>query len=84
MQIEFTAGEWEALDQAQRTERRVRHWRRYQAIRLLAHGEPADAVASAVGCRRRCASSPPRPIRRSATTLVTSATNARVSGRTWR
>lgn len=51
MQIELTATDWEALDQAQRTERRVRHWRRYQAIRLLAHGEPPDAVATAVGCR---------------------------------
>jgi transposase len=50
MQIELTATEWAALDQAQHREPRVRHWRRYQAIRLLAHGEPADAVATAVGC----------------------------------
>jgi transposase len=51
LQIEFTATEWEEVDQAQRTERRVRHWRRYQAIRLLAQGKSPDAVASAVGCR---------------------------------
>jgi len=51
MKIELTARDWAALDQSQQRERRVRHWRRYQAIRLLACGESPDAVATAVGCR---------------------------------
>lgn len=51
MQIELNAHEWEELERAQRQERRVRHWRRYQAIRLLAQGQSPPAVAAAVGCR---------------------------------
>lgn len=51
MQIELSAREWNALEQAQHQEHRVRHWRRYQAIRLLAQGQSPQAVAQAVGCR---------------------------------
>ena len=51
MQIELTATEWTELDAAQHRERRVRHWRRYQAIRLLGQGETPQAVATAVDCR---------------------------------
>lgn len=51
MQIELSAGEWNELKQAQRQEHQVRHWRRYQAIRLLAQGQSPQAVATAVGCR---------------------------------
>jgi transposase len=51
MQIQLSATEWEELEHAQRQERRVRHWRRYQVIRLLAQGQSPQAVAAAVGCR---------------------------------
>jgi transposase len=51
MQIELSATEWDELEQAQRQERRVRHWRRYQAIRLIAQGQSPQTVAAAVGCR---------------------------------
>jgi transposase len=39
-----------ALDAALRTTRRVREWRRLQAVRLLADGQEAPAVAQALGC----------------------------------
>lgn len=51
MQIELNATQWDELDQAQRQEHRVRHWRRFQAIRLVAQGQSPQAVAAAVGCR---------------------------------
>jgi len=51
MQIELSASEWNELEHDQRQEQRVRHWRRYQAIRLLAQGQSPQAVAQAVGCR---------------------------------
>jgi transposase len=51
MQIQLNATEWNELEQAQRQERRVRQWRRYQAIRLVAHGQSPQEVATAVGCR---------------------------------
>ena len=51
MQIQLGSQEWSELEQAQRHEHRVRHWRRYQAIRLLAQGQSPQAVAAAVGCR---------------------------------
>ena len=51
MHIELSADERQALEQAQHGERRVRHWRRYQAIRLVAQGESPPAVATALGCR---------------------------------
>jgi transposase len=52
MQMPMSTNEWEDLERAQRGERRVRHWRRYQAIRLVAQGQTPDEVAAAVGCRR--------------------------------
>jgi transposase len=51
MAIELNEQDWRALEQAQAGERRVRHWRRYQAIRLLAQGQGPRAVAVALGCR---------------------------------
>ncbi len=38
-----------ALDAALRTTRRVREWRRLQAVRLVADGQEAPAVAQALG-----------------------------------
>lgn len=38
------------LDAAAGQERRVRRWRRYQAILLLADGQPPPQVAQALGC----------------------------------
>jgi transposase len=52
MQIQMSVTDWTDLEQAQRRQRRVRHWRRYQAIRLVAQGQTPQAVAAAVGCRR--------------------------------
>lgn len=51
MPLELSAQEHTELDRAQQGERRVRHWRRYQAIRLLAQGQLPRAVAVAVGCQ---------------------------------
>lgn len=51
MHIELSEHEQAELEQAQHRERRVRHWRRYQAIRLVAGGQAPQAVAAAVGCR---------------------------------
>ena len=48
--VEMTADERSALDSAQRGVRRVREWRRYQAVRLLADGHEANEVAAALGC----------------------------------
>jgi transposase len=53
MALMLTAGERAALAAAEAGERRVRHWRRYRALRLLAEGRPPDAVAEAVGCSER-------------------------------
>lgn len=51
MQMALSRQEWDELEQAQRQERAVRNWRRYQAIRLLAQGQNPAEVAEAVGCR---------------------------------
>ena len=51
MQMALSAHEWDELERAQRHERRVRTWKRYQAIRLLAQGQTPAEVAEAVGCR---------------------------------
>ena len=51
MQVQLSATDWNELEQVQRQEHRVRHWRRYQAIRLLAQGQSPQGVAAAVGCR---------------------------------
>jgi transposase len=52
MQVVLTAGERGALERAARAERRVRRWRRLQALLLLGRGQRPEAVAAAVGARR--------------------------------
>lgn len=52
MEIVLSSPERRALEQAAATERRVRVWRRYQAVLLLAGGGRPDAVAAALGCSR--------------------------------
>jgi transposase len=52
MEIVLTALERRALAQAAATERRVRVWRRYRAVLLLAGGGRPEAVAAALGCSR--------------------------------
>jgi transposase len=51
MHLTLTADEREQLTAAAARERRVRHWRRYQAL-LLAEEKSPEAVAEAVGCSR--------------------------------
>lgn len=51
MHITLTADERERLTATAR-ERRVRHWRRYQALLLIAADTPPAAVAATVGCSR--------------------------------
>lgn len=53
MALILTAGERAALAQAEGGERRVRHWRRYRALRLLAAGQRPATVTAAVGCSER-------------------------------
>lgn len=48
--VEMTDKERVAVEAAQRATRRVREWRRLQAVRLLADGREAPAVAQALGC----------------------------------
>jgi transposase len=48
--VEVTDAERGALDEALRTTRRVREWRRLQAVRLLVDGREAPEVAAALGC----------------------------------
>jgi transposase len=48
--VEMTDDDRVALEGALRTTRRVREWRRLQAVRLLAAGREAPAVAEALGC----------------------------------
>lgn len=48
--VELTDEERVAVEAAQRATRRVREWRRLQAVRLLAAGGEAPAVAQALGC----------------------------------
>jgi transposase len=50
MEIVLTAPDRFALEQAKAAEPRVRRWRRYQAVLLLAAGQPPGAVATALGC----------------------------------
>jgi transposase len=52
MRVTLTEDEREQLTAAAARERRVRHWRRYQALLLLAEDKPPEAVATAVGCSR--------------------------------
>jgi transposase len=53
MALMLTVSERAALAAAQARERRVRHWRRYRALRLLADGQVPATVAAAVGCSER-------------------------------
>ena len=53
MGLILTTGERAALAAAEASERRVRHWRRYRALRLLAEGQRPAAVTAAVGCSER-------------------------------
>ena len=48
--VDVTDDDRRALDTALRTARRVREWRRLQAVRRLADGQEAPAVAQALGC----------------------------------
>ncbi len=52
MRLTLTAEEREALAGAAAQERRVRVWRRYQAMLLVGDGQHPEAVATAVGCSR--------------------------------
>jgi transposase len=53
MVLALTGEERAALADAAAGERRVRHWRRYRALVLLAEGQRPAAVAAAVGCGER-------------------------------
>jgi transposase len=50
MELVLTAADRLALEAAKAAESRVRRWRRYQAVLLLAAGQPPGAVAAALGC----------------------------------
>lgn len=50
MPIRLKEEERRELEQAAAGERRVRAWRRYQALLRLGAGESAEAVAAALGC----------------------------------
>ena len=52
MRLTLTDEERAALLAAQRASRRVRHWRRYQAVLLRAEGVPLATVAKTLGCTR--------------------------------
>lgn len=52
MRLALTAEERDTLAGAAARERRVRVWRRYQAVLLVGDGRHPEAVATAVGCRR--------------------------------
>lgn len=48
--VAVTDDDRRALDEALRTTRRAREWRRLQAVRLLADGREAPEVAQVLGC----------------------------------
>jgi transposase len=50
--VQVDAQQRTALESAARTERRVRVWRRFQAVLLLADGQEPETVARALGCGR--------------------------------
>jgi transposase len=52
MELVLTADERAALVAAAAHEQRVRRWRRFQALLLVADGGSPDAVATSVGCSR--------------------------------
>jgi transposase len=49
-QLTLTDGEHAAIAAAVNQERRVRIWRRYQAILVLAQGQVPTAIAATLGC----------------------------------
>lgn len=50
MELVLTTADRAALEAAKAAEPRVRRWRRFQAVLLLADGEPPGRVAVALGC----------------------------------
>ncbi len=52
MGLRLSEDEHRTMEQAAARERRVRWWRRYQALLRLGAGESVDAVAAALGCAR--------------------------------
>lgn len=48
--VEMTDDDRTALEEALRTTKRAREWRRLQAVRLLADGREAPEVAAVLGC----------------------------------
>lgn len=50
MEIVLTTADRIALEQAKAAEPRLRRWRRYHAVVLLAAGQPPGVVATALGC----------------------------------
>ena len=52
MGVELSEPERAELEQAAKAARRVRQWRRYQAILLLGQGKPVLEVSQALGCSR--------------------------------
>ena len=50
MEIVLTTADREALETAKTGEPRVRRWRRYQAVLLLADGQSPATVAHSLGC----------------------------------
>jgi transposase len=50
MELSLTTDDRHALEQAKASEPRVRQWRRYQAVLLLADGQAPAGVATALGC----------------------------------
>lgn len=52
MRLALTSEERDTLAAAAARERRVRVWRRYQAVLLVGDGQHPEAVATAVGCSR--------------------------------
>ena len=52
MSLVFSERERTALVRAAAHERRVRQWRRYQAVLLVADGMPPQQAAASVGCSR--------------------------------
>lgn len=52
MEVVLTADEHAALVAAAARETRVRRWRRFQALLLVADGQSPETVATSVGCSR--------------------------------
>jgi len=50
MQIRLTEEQQTQLEDKAKGSRQVRHWRRFQAVLLLARGQPPKQVAALLGC----------------------------------